>query len=217
MERADAARLLAPVAVAYDALAARHGATPAGIACIDDHTQRLRFAALAGILPEDESGLVINDLGCGYGALFGYLADHPALRGGLYHGYDICERLIGLAQQGTRDPRTVFVQSLEALWTADYSFVSGTYNFVSADYDFARDGPDLTWTGYIEDSLLRLAAASRRGLAFNLLSGYADQPIPGHYYGDPLAFFDFCRRHLSPRVRLIHDYALPEWTIYVRL
>jgi hypothetical protein len=37
------------------------------------------------------------------------------------------------------------------------------------------------------------------------------------YYGDPLFFFDHCKRTFSRTVTLLHDYPLYEWTIHVRL
>ena len=35
-------------------------------------------------------------------------------------------------------------------------------------------------------------------------------------YGDPCAFFQFCKREISPDVTLLHDYPLYEWTMLVR-
>jgi hypothetical protein len=77
---------------------------------------------------------------------------------------------------------------------------------------------DAAWLGYVETTLDRLAALGRRGFAFNLLSRYSDpdRRRPDLYYGDPLALFDHCKRRFSPRVALLHDYPLWEFTILVR-
>jgi hypothetical protein len=63
-----------------------------------------------------------------------------------------------------------------------------------------------------------MAALSRRGFAFNMLTGYADadRMRPDLYYADPHAVFDRCRR-FSRRVALLHDYPLYEFTMLVRL
>ena len=58
---------------------------------------------------------------------------------------------------------------------------------------------------------------SKKGFGFNLLSTYVDWKEDHLYYGDPLFFFDFCKRHVSRYVSLLHDYPLYEWTILVRM
>jgi hypothetical protein len=63
-----------------------------------------------------------------------------------------------------------------------------------------------------------MASLATRGLAFNVLTLYSD---PEHrrrelHYADPLALFDFCKKELAPRVALLHDYPLYEFTILVR-
>ena len=39
---------------------------------------------------------------------------------------------------------------------------------------------------------------------------------PELYYADPLAVFDWCKRHLSRFVALHHDYPLYDFTILIR-
>ena len=55
-----------------------------------------------------------------------------------------------------------------------------------------------------------------KGISFNLLTKYADYEADNLYYGDPLYFFDYCKRNLSKYVTLLHDYELYEWTILVK-
>jgi len=57
---------------------------------------------------------------------------------------------------------------------------------------------------------------SIRGFAFNSLTTYVDYRQDGLYYGDPLYYFDFCKKHISRKVSLLHDADNWEWTIYVR-
>ena len=63
-----------------------------------------------------------------------------------------------------------------------------------------------------------LNAGSRLGFAFNCLTGYsdADRMRPDLYYGDPLWFFDLCKRKYARNVALLHDYGLYDFTIIVR-
>ncbi len=55
-------------------------------------------------------------------------------------------------------------------------------------------------------------------MAFNLLTSYSDKDMmrPDLYYGDPLFYFDYCKRNFSQNVALLHDYGLFEFTILVK-
>jgi hypothetical protein len=209
----DAPRLLAPIAVHYGAALRTYGAQPRGVFWRDTKGQRLRFEQLIGILDEDDwkGGLILNDLGCGYGAMFDFLADLPFMKDGRYQGYDITEEMVACCSQRITDPRASFEQSLRATKMADYSFVSGTYNL-------RLDIPDDKWMDHIQRSLVDLATVSRKGLAFNMLG--ADRSKRRQktlYYARPEPFYDFCLRVISPHVTLVTDYPLAEWTIWVRL
>jgi SAM-dependent methyltransferase len=174
----------------------------------DDH--EFRFRLLGAILADagTRAGVVINDLGCGYGALFDAFRDIPCLAGGRYLGYDINPRMLMAARARIDDPRARFIESFAATETADFSFVSGTYNIkMRADEE--------TWLAYVEASLLDLWEKTRLGLAFNMMSSRGTARENTLYYADPLHFLAFCQDRLSPRVQLRHDYHLPEFTIFV--
>ena len=117
----DTPRLLAPIAHYFSRAVERHGATPAGVLWRDDAGQRLRFAQLGGIFDEDDrrGGFTINDLGCGYGALFEFLAERPEMADGRYVGYDVCADMLAHAKRRITDPRASFVESLRATQPAD--------------------------------------------------------------------------------------------------
>ena len=44
----------------------------------------------------------------------------------------------------------------------------------------------------------------------------ADKQRDDLFYADPLRVFDICKQRFSPRVALLHDYPLYEFTIIVR-
>jgi hypothetical protein len=78
---------------------------------------------------------------------------------------------------------------------------------------------DQEWQEYVVRTLHELARLSIRGFAFNSLTSYSDPPRmrPDLYYPDPCFYFDYCKRHFSRNVALLHDYDLYEFTILVRL
>lgn len=201
--------ILVPVAERYRRRIARYGAGPRGVFWRNAERQRRRFEVLAAILDDKERGVTVNDLGCGYGALFDFLADLPALRGGRYFGYDICPAMLRAARRRSRDPRAVFIDGPRPTRDADYGFAAGTYNL-------KHHAADATWNAYVKTSLAELWARTRKGLAFNMLSIDSELRQKDLYYGDPGDFLEFCTRALSPDATLLDNLPLTDWTILVR-
>jgi SAM-dependent methyltransferase len=206
-----APEVLAPIAVAYGRRLKECGLHPRGVYWKTHEGQTLRFEILLGIIDprfDETGGIRINDLGCGYGALFELLKDMPAMVGGQYYGYDISEDMVKTAQEKIQDSRASFERNMIASKRADYSIVSGTFNM-------KMDSDPNYWLDYIKESLIQLWRTTERGLAFNMLSSYEKHKQFGLYYADPSFFFEFCMQNLSKNVTLLHDYQLVEWAIFV--
>ncbi len=187
----------------------RHGAGPRSVGWKDGSSQRLRFAKLAQLLTGGSvMPISVNDLGCGYGALFSFLDEMADVRLAAYHGYDISGPMLDHARNAT-DGRAQLVQAAQPTRVADYSFASGTFHVKG-------DSTDVDWRAHVEDCVLRLAEMSRRGFAFNLLTTFVDFRQEHLFYADPCEFFEFCKRNVSRYVTLVHDYPLYEWTMLVR-
>ncbi len=201
--------ILSEVGAYYTSKLRDHGATPRGVDWNSADSQALRFDRLLEVC-RDEAAPSIIDYGCGYGAL----ADHlrSAGRSFRYQGFDISAEMVAAARarhQGR--PESGFVADESQLAPADYALAGGIFN--------VRLGtPDEVWSAYLRDTLVRLDALGVRGFAFDALSLYSDpeRRRPDLYYADPLALFDHCKRTFSPRVALLHDYPLYEFTILVR-
>lgn len=201
---------LAPVAGHYRASLTRHGESAMGVGWRTEESQRLRFDKLLTAVDEPPDGppIEVNDLGCGYGALFEYLERGPWPLGA-YVGYDISEDMLEAARARVPSDRGRLVAGDRLTADADYSFASGIFN-VRLDEE---DGP---WAAYVQSTVRDLAEHSRKAFAFNLLSTYSDYQDPTLFYGDPLWWFDWCKREVTPRVALLHDYPLFEWTLVGR-
>ena len=188
---------------------ATHGAGAKSVGWKDDRSQSLRFERLARVINRDRAGgFSVNDWGCGYGAMFGYLDGLAGADLQRYVGYDISEEMLSVATAACDPARARFVLGSAVTEEADYSFVSGTFNV-------KLQATDAVWETYIKGHLETIYAKSRVGMAFNLLTSHVDWRAENLFYGDPAAFFDFCKRHLSRHVTLVHDYALFEWTLLV--
>jgi SAM-dependent methyltransferase len=201
--------LLGEVAAYYSEKLAQHGETPRGVDWNGEEGQSLRFEQLCKII-DDRSPFSLNDLGCGYGALYDFLTGR--LSGFSYSGIDVSESMVSsavLRYRGIHQAR--FVVASEPDVIADYGVASGIFN--------VRLGrSDAEWRTYLEATLDILDRTSRLGFSFNCLTSYSDSEKMRDYlyYADPCALFDLCKRRYSGRVALLHDYGLYEFTILVR-
>ena len=201
--------LIEQVADYYADKLARHGETARGVDWNGEESQRLRFEQLSRVIaPRD--GFSVNDLGCGWGAYFEFLAaGHEQFS---YVGIDVAEPMVEAARRRfAGDARATFVQGEEPPGPADYTVASGIFNV-------RLDRSDAEWLDYLRASLDVLDRSSRRGFAFNCLTSYSDRDKmrPHLYYADPCALFDLCKRRYSRDVALLHDYGLYEFTLLVR-
>ncbi len=176
-----------------------------------EESQRMRFAKLASVIHPSDSGITINDYGCGYGAMLKYFLENqrPPVLG--YNGYDISTEMLAAAahELASFTGELNLLQSSTINTESDYSFISGTFN---VRFDATREA----WEVFIREKLQELHTFSRKGFAFNLLTSYVDYEEAHLYYGNPCYWFDYCKRHFSKRVSLLHDYPLWEWTMIVR-
>jgi len=201
--------LLTEVAEYYTTKLAEHGETPRGVDWNGEEGQTLRFEQLCKIV-DTANHFSINDLGCGYGALYDFLVtkyDEPS-----YLGVDVSEGMIKAAEQRYKNqPQARFVLSSEPNQVADFGVASGIFNV-----RMGRSDDD--WRSYLESTLDVLDRTSRIGFAFNCLTSYSDKDKMRDYlyYADPCALFDLCKRRYSRHVALLHDYGLYEFTILVR-
>ncbi len=199
---------LAPIAKLYTKSLEEHGTRSIGVGWPDQELHWLRFDKLASVIDKGSLTISINDLGCGYGALYEYLGE-SGVSIEQYRGYDISNEMLVEARKRLPHTNAELFSSQELGESADYSFASGIFNVRFQENEDA-------WLDYIKQTLNNLNEFSTKGFAFNLLSTYVDFRESHLYYGDPLFFFDYCKTKFSPYISLLHDYPLYEWTIIVR-
>lgn len=188
----------------------KYGDTPRGVDWNGEESQIARFAQLCKIINPERPNFSLNDLGCGYGALFDYL--RTTHKNYTYLGVDISKSMIKAADRRFGAAHQArFVVSTEPDEIADYGLASGIFN-VRLGYS------DANWINYIQHTLDILDRTSSHGFAFNCLTSYSDDDKRNDYlfYADPCFIFDLCKRRYSRQVALLHDYGLYEFTILVR-
>ena len=187
------------------------GATAKGVDYNGEEARLTRFAELVKIINPAKPFSVI-DYGCGYGAMFEYLYakdwDFD------YYGVDLIEKMILAGREKYKDFFNAhFTADEKELPVADYLVAAGIFNIkLESPYD--------EWQDFVCNTLLRMNTLCSKGFSFNMLTKYSDADRmaerPDLFYGDPLFFFDFCKRNFSRNVALLHDYGLYDFTILVR-
>jgi len=201
--------ILAEVADYYSSKLAEHGETPRGVDWNGEESQHVRFEQLSRVI-DRPGAFSVNDLGCGYGALYDFLAGRfPDVT---FNGCDVSADMVHAAQKrhaGISAAR--FTVSARPDQSSDFGIASGIFN--------VRLGrSDTEWLEYLLQTLDILDSTSSRGFAFNCLTSYsdADRMRDYLYYADPCVLFDLCKRRYSRHVALLHDYGLYEFTLLVR-
>ena len=201
--------MLTEIADYYSGKLAEHGETARGVDWNGEDSQTLRFEQLCRIA-EVGSHYSVNDVGCGYGALYDYLIQRNDVIS--YLGIDISKDMVKAASERFKGQGAArFIVSNEPDKIADYSVASGVFN--------VRLGrSDAEWRVYLEEILDILDKTSSKGFSFNCLTSYSDKPKMHDYlyYADPCELFNLCKQRYSKNVALLHDYNLYEFTILVR-
>ncbi len=202
--------LLGPIDDVFSRAVKTYGSHPKSVAWRDEERQYRRFQIFAGLfdLAGRQSEFSVNDLGCGYGAMFDAYKDLPEFRSARYFGYDISDEMLRQARRSIRDERATFIRSHIATKEADFSLVSGTYNLNMG----AKDAP---WLDYVQENIIHLWGKTRLALGFNMLSIHATRREDTLYYADPEEMRAFCEENLDGTVRMVDRLEPDEMVIFV--
>ncbi|HEX2696072.1 MAG TPA: class I SAM-dependent methyltransferase [Anaerolineales bacterium] len=190
---------------------AAFGATPKGVDYNGPEAQERRFGQLANVIDPLRPFTVI-DYGSGYGAMFDFLYSKGWKFE--YYGVDLIEEMVAAGRETHKDfPNAHFTMNEGEVPVADYLLAGAIFNIkLETSY---KD-----WQDFVVKTLGRMNQLCSKGFSFNMLTKYSDADRmaerPDLFYGDPLFFFDFCKRNFSRNVALLHDYGLYDFTILVR-
>jgi SAM-dependent methyltransferase len=202
---------LNPVISYFEDRLAAHGATPAGVDYNSINAMEIRFEQILKVCDTSQPFSVL-DFGCGFGAMVEYLFKKEYQF--TYYGYDIVESMLDEARHIYGDKKQChFSSNINEIPVCDYVVESGIFNMrLKADYK--------EWTEYVLQTLHQFDHFSKKGFGFNFLTKYSDPEYierrPDLYYADPCYYFDYCKKHFSRNVTLLHDYEIYDFTILVR-
>lgn len=189
----------------------KHGATPKGVDYNGPEAQEVRFDQLVKVIDPSQR-FIVTDFGCGYGALFDYLQkkgwDFE------YYGFDLIEKMVLAGREN-------HIEFQNAHFTTDEKEVPQTdYLIAGAIFNIKMEAPYDEWQEYILQTLGNMNRLCTKGFSFNMLTKYSDTDRmaerPDLFFGDPLFYFDYCKRNFARNVALLHDYVLYDFTILVR-
>jgi SAM-dependent methyltransferase len=193
----------AAIASRYRRRLRRFGPSAHALASGSEAHQAIRYQALLSL--GDLHGTSILDLGCGLGDFLGFLTNRRIAVN--YTGYDVSPDLVAHARiryPGARfEVRDIQQDGLPEPF--DYIVASQVFNNRLRHEDNVA---------VVKDVLRRCYAASRRGVAMDMLTAYADFREAHLYYFSPEEMFAHAKT-LTKRVMLRHDYCLFEFTLYL--
>jgi SAM-dependent methyltransferase len=187
------------------------GATPKGVDYNGPEAQAVRFEQLVKVINPVQKFSVI-DYGSGYGAMFDFLRN----KGWdfEYYGIDLIEKMVLAGRETHKDfPNAHFTTDEKEVHLVDYLLAGAIFNIkMEASYE--------DWQEFTLQTLRNMDKLCAKGFSFNMLTKYSDADRtaerPDLFFGDPLFYFDFCKRNFSRNVALLHDYGLYDFTILVR-
>lgn len=187
------------------------GATPKGVDYNGPEAQECRFEQLVKVI-NPALPFTLMDYGCGYGAMFDFLYEKGWTFE--YYGVDLIEKMAMAGRAAHKDfPNAHFTSNEMEFPKVDYLLAGAIFNIkLNTTYS--------DWQNFVVKTLGHMNELCSKGFSFNMLTKYSDADRmaqrPDLFYGDPLFFFDFCKRNFSRNVALLHDYGLYDFTILVR-
>lgn len=179
----------------YQDLFRKHGDAAQSVQHFDDVSQRNRFRVLSEFALELGS---VVDVGCGLGHFYDCLKEQGFA--GRYLGLDFVTEFIehaGRKHAGSNAAQFQVFDMKRNPYPEGYDtyVICGVFNNRLPDSET-----------FLQETLTKVFEAARKGVAFNALSTYVNYQDEDLFYADPLKVFDFCKRKLTKRVVLRHDY-----------
>lgn len=187
------------------------GPTSKGVDYNGPEAQERRFEQLVKVINATQPFSVI-DYGSGYGAMFDFLQKKGWQFE--YYGVDLIEKMVIAGRETHKEfPNAHFTTQESDVPLVDYLLAGAIFN-IKLESTYAD------WQEFVVKSLHNMNRLCTKGFSFNMLTSYSDADRmaqrPDLFFGDPLFFFDLCKRNFSRNVALLHDYGLYDFTIVVR-
>jgi SAM-dependent methyltransferase len=178
---------------AYSRRLNQQGASAAGVFWASRLSQQARFDhALMLLAAKWHNRATICDIGCGYGALYGFIKKTPRYQSFGYEGIDINKDMIAACKKEFGD-KAPFLRSRSPLSQVDVGLYIGTFNLCHADNY-------ILWQDYILGQLEKSWPKFSCGLVLNITSQSHARIHNQIFYAEPTAFTARLKQHFGPSV-----------------
>ncbi|MFO0665264.1 MAG: class I SAM-dependent methyltransferase [Polyangiaceae bacterium] len=173
-------------------------------------TQRKKFQVLASV--GDLKNASVLDVGCGFGDLLDFLS--PDREPARYVGVDLVPEIVEAARARDRSSMQATKIGFEV-----GNILDGRSGLPDEVFDYVVcTGFNCVDTGRnfedLKTAMRCMLEIARIGVAFGMVSTYADRKNPTTYYAPPEAVLTEAFS-LTPRVALRHDYMPHDFTIFL--
>lgn len=195
----------------YGRLLEKHGPGVEAVASGQQIYKDLRYKKLSNIFSSDiGDSLIVHDVGCGLGHLYEYLKDTFPEKNIVYSGSEVTPKFVKTCRKNYPEIRFY----LRDLYTGpfheayDYLMFGGTFYHLagSSAHDFES---------FVHQMLCNGFASCRKGMAFNLITGYVDYHQEDLFYCDLPKLINFIVKNLSRFFTIDHATPLYEYTVCV--
>ncbi len=196
----------------YEHCLARHGATPKGMDWPNGRDLAIRFDIMLDLIPaQDRLSSRLLDIGCGAGLLVDRLKERGLFDERLYRGLDLSDKMVRAARErhpGARfTARDILREPLRAR-SVDYVVMNGV---LTEKVSLAQQAME----AYACRMVKAVFDASRRGIAFNVMSSHVDWRRRDLFHWPLDRAVKFLVRECSRHIVVRMDYGLYEYTVYV--
>jgi SAM-dependent methyltransferase len=197
----------------YEEALARHGDSHRGVDWPNLADAEIRYRVMLDLLSADatrrEARLELLDFGCGAGHFLEFLRRED-VTGIADRGIDLSDRFIALCHEKFAGVPFSCVDVLApetSLPECDYVIANGVFT-EKCDLSFEE------MTAFFEAVVRRLWTATRRGMAFNLMSTNVEWEREDLFHMPLDVVTAFLTRHITRHLVIRMDYALHEYTVY---
>lgn len=197
----------------YEKRLAEYGPNHKGMDWPDAEGLNIRFRVLTGVIKEsgEDKPASLLDLGCGVGLMLDYLATTENVGRIEYHGADISTPMIQTARE--RHPREKF----EVRDVLKEPFGNGSFDYVIMN-GVLTEKQSMEQSEMIAFAQSMISAAFESasiGISFNVMSSHVDWKREDLFHWELDLLVEFLVKKCSRNIRIMMDYGLYEYAVYV--
>jgi SAM-dependent methyltransferase len=194
----------------YEACFDRHGDNHKGMDWPNQADAEKRYRVMLDVIRPGEQDVKLLDYGCGASHLYDFLAAKGISRIE-YSGLDVSKKFVDFSRAKHPGNQYYHLDLLEG------GTLPAQFDYIVANGVFTEKR-ELSFDemfSFFRETVGRLYAGCRRGIAFNVMSKHVDWEREDLFHVPMDAMADFLKRAVSRHYVFRSDYGLYEYTIYV--